>query len=72
MVLTFFVYKVSTATFPGATGIVMIVLTLIPLFGLISLLCIDGVAINFLKKSGIKVGFMGVSKSEINRIRSLI
>jgi hypothetical protein len=66
----FFVFKISMASFPEPTGIILGVMSLIPCLGLIALLVINGVATNILKGCGVTVGFLGVPDSEIERIRA--
>jgi ABC-type enterochelin transport system permease subunit len=47
------------------TGIVLGILTFIPLVGLIVLLIVNGKATNVLRQNGITVGLMGAKSSQI-------
>lgn len=60
-----FVFMLSLALYSTGTGIVLGILTLVPLVGLIVLLIINGRATNELKQHGIKVGLMGARMDQI-------
>jgi len=60
-----FVFMLALALYGTAAGVVLGILTLIPLIGLIVLLIINGKATNLLRAHGIHVGLMGARASEI-------
>jgi hypothetical protein len=60
-----FVFMLSLAIYNTATGIILGLLTLIPLINLIVLLVINGKATNILRAHGIRVGLMGAATNEI-------
>ena len=62
---TVFVFLLSTKVYSTVTGVVLGILTLIPLVGLIVLLIINGKATSILKAHGIPVGFLGARTSDI-------
>jgi hypothetical protein len=65
IVSTVFVFLLATKVYSQGTGIVLAILTLIPLVGLIVLLIINGKATNILKENGIRVGLLGASSSDL-------
>ena len=60
-----FVWMLAIALYNTATGIILGLLTLIPLVGLIILLIVNGKATNVLRQHGIQVGLMGAKSSQI-------
>jgi hypothetical protein len=60
-----FVFMLSIALYNTGAGIVLGILTLIPLIGLIILLVINGRATSVLREHGIKVGLMGADSRQI-------
>jgi len=60
-----FVFMLALAVYNTATGIVLGILTLIPILGLIILLIVNGRATNILKSHGIKVGLLGADMSQV-------
>ena len=60
-----FVFMLAMAVYNNAAGIVLGVLTLVPILGLIVLLIINGKATSILRQHGIKVGLMGASSRQI-------
>lgn len=60
-----FVFMLALSLYNTGVGIVLGILTLIPLIGLIVLLIINGRATNELRKHGIQVGFLGAKTSQI-------
>lgn len=60
-----FVFMLAIALYSTAAGIVLGILTLIPLVGLIVLLIINGKATNVLRQNGIRVGLMGADPRQI-------
>ena len=60
-----FVFMLALAVYNNATGIVLGLLTLIPLIGLIVLLIVNGKATAILRAHGIRVGLMGAKTSQI-------
>ena len=62
-----FVFKIAITSFPGFVGVFLGFLSLIPFFGLIVIIIINGRATKLLKKAGVKVAFLGVPKEEILR-----
>jgi hypothetical protein len=60
-----FVFMLALAVYNTGTGIVLGILTLIPLVGLIVLLVINSKATNILRAHGIRVGLMGADSSQI-------
>lgn len=63
-----FVFKIAITSFPGFPGVALGFLSLIPIFGLLVILLINGSAISLLEEAGVKVGFFGVPKEEIVRL----
>jgi hypothetical protein len=60
-----FVFMLSLALYGTGAGIVLGILTLIPIVGLIVLLVLNGKATNILKQHGVKVGLLGARASDI-------
>lgn len=60
-----FVFRLAMIVFGTGLGIVLGVLSLIPLIGLIVLLVVNGKATNVLKQNGIKVGLLGANVGSI-------
>ena len=60
-----FVFMLALALYNTGTGILLGILTLIPLVGLIVLLTINGKATNVLRQHGIRVGLMGADPNQI-------
>ena len=60
-----FVFMLALALYNTGAGVVLGILTLVPLVGLIVLLIINGKATNTLRHHGIHVGLMGARASEI-------
>ena len=60
-----FVFMLAIALYSTAAGIVLGILTLIPLVGLIVLLIINGKATNVLRHHGVRVGLMGADPRQI-------
>jgi hypothetical protein len=62
-----FVFMLALTVYSTGVGIVLGILTLIPIVGLIVLLVINGKATTILRQHGIQVGLLG---ARIDRIRS--
>ena len=60
-----FVFMLSLAIYSTAVGILLGILTLIPLLGLLVLLMVNGKATTLLRQHGIRVGLMGADPSQI-------
>lgn len=60
-----FVFLLAMKTYGTGLGIVLGILSLVPLIGLIVLLVVNGKATNILKQNGIKVGFLGANVASI-------
>jgi hypothetical protein len=60
-----FVFMLALALYGTGTGIVLGILTLVPLVGLIVLLIINGKATNTLRRHGIRVGLMGANPKHL-------
>jgi hypothetical protein len=60
-----FVFMLALAVYNTGTGVVLGILTLIPIVGLIVLLVINSRATNILRRHGIRVGLMGADPSTI-------
>jgi hypothetical protein len=60
-----FVFMLAIKVYGTGIGIVLGVLSLVPLIGLIVLLVVNGKATGILKQNGIKVGLLGADTSAI-------
>lgn len=60
-----FVFMLAIAVYNTGVGIVLGILTLVPLVGFIVLLVVNGTATRILRSHGIKVGLMGANSSQI-------
>ena len=60
-----YVFMLAMALYNTAAGIVLGILTLVPLVGLIVLLVINGKATTILRSHGIKVGLMGADMNQV-------
>jgi hypothetical protein len=60
-----FVFILAIKLYGVALGIIMGILTLIPLIGLITLLIVNGKATGILKKHNVPVGFLGANMSNM-------
>ena len=60
-----FVFRLSLALYGTGAGIILGILTLIPLVGLIVLFIVNGKATRILKRQGINVGLLGARMSDI-------
>ncbi|MDX1964375.1 MAG: hypothetical protein SFX18_14580 [Pirellulales bacterium] len=58
-----FVFMLAIKIYGQGTGILMGILTLIPIFGLIVLLFVNQKATSILQKNGIKVGLLGAKSN---------
>ncbi len=65
MTAAVFIFMLSIALYNTGAGIVLGILTLIPLLGLIVLLIVNGKATTTLRAHGIKVGLMGADIRQI-------
>lgn len=63
-----FVFKIAITAFPGFPGVALGFLSLIPIFGLLVIVFINGRATSLLEEAGVKVAFFGVPKEEIVRL----
>ncbi|HEY6227041.1 MAG TPA: hypothetical protein VI282_07970, partial [Verrucomicrobiae bacterium] len=54
----------------GFTAIVYAIAMFIPCIGLLTLLIVVSRATSALKRGGVKVGFLGVSRDDLNRLRA--
>ncbi len=61
----FFVFRLAIKVYGSVVGILLGILTLIPLLGLLILLIINGKATSILKANGIRVGMMGADLTRI-------
>jgi hypothetical protein len=59
------VFRLAITIYGTGTGVLMGILTLIPILGLVSLLIVNGKATGILRSHGIKVGFMGAARAQI-------
>ena len=59
-----FMFLLSTKLYPGATGILLAILTLVPYLGIVALLIVNGKATSVLQKNGYHVGLLGVDLDE--------
>jgi hypothetical protein len=60
-----FVFMLSLSVYNTAVGIVMGILTLIPIVGLIPLLIINGKATRILRAHGVHVGLLGANPKQV-------
>ena len=60
-----FVFMLAVAIYSTGLGVVLGILTLIPIIGLIVLLIVNAKATTILRAHGIKVGLLGADKSQI-------
>lgn len=60
-----FVFMLAIKVYGTALGIVLGILSLVPLVGLLILLVVNGKATGILKQNGIKVGLLGANTSTI-------
>jgi hypothetical protein len=60
-----FVFQLAIKVYGTGAGILLGILTLIPIIGLLVLLIINGKATRILKANGIKVGLLGANVEEI-------
>lgn len=60
-----FLFKLAILLYNTGVGVVLGILTLVPLLGLIILLVINGKATNLLRQHNIKVGLMGANPATI-------
>jgi hypothetical protein len=63
---TVFVFLLATKTYNVGVGILLGILTLIPCIGLIVLLIINSQATSILRSNGVRVGFIGASKNDLD------
>lgn len=63
--IAYFVFRLSNAIYGIGPGIVCFALTLAPCLGTFTVLVLNGNAMDCLRKSGVKVGFMGATKSQL-------
>jgi hypothetical protein len=66
LVATVFVFMLAIKAYSAGVGVVLAILTFIPVVGLIILLIINGKATSILKEHGYKVGFLGASLSQFH------
>jgi hypothetical protein len=59
-----FVFRLATKVYSTGVGILLGLLSVIPLFGLIVLLSVNGKATRILRENGHKVGFLGANLGE--------
>lgn len=58
------VFLLASSIFSTGLGVLLGVLTLVPLLGLLILAIVNGKATNILRQNGIKVGFLGANLSQ--------
>ena len=65
LVSTVFVFLLATKLYGTVSGVLLGILTMIPLIGLIMLLILNGKATGILQQNKIKVGLLGADPSKI-------
>lgn len=65
LVSTVFVFLLAIKVYGTAAGVLLGILAIIPCFGLIVLLVVNGKATGILNQNGIKVGLLGANLSNI-------
>ena len=65
LVAAVFVFLLAIKVYGAASGILMGVLSLVPLLGLVILLLINGKATTVLKQNGFEVGLLGANLAEV-------
>lgn len=60
-----FVFMLSIALYNTGVGVLLGVLTLIPLLGLVVLLVVNGKATAVLRQHGVRVGFLGADPNQV-------
>ncbi len=65
---TVFVFLLSIKVYSTGVGVLLAILTLIPLIGLIVLLVINGKATGVLRRHGISVGLLGARLSDLDSL----
>ena len=63
-----FVFKLCMATFAKESGVILGILSLVPILGLLVLLIVNSAATKILKSNGIPVGFLGVPETAIQQL----
>jgi len=59
-----FVFRLSTRVYSTGVGILLAILTILPCFGLLVLLIVNGKATTILRQNGHKVGLLGADLSK--------
>jgi hypothetical protein len=67
IVATVFVFMLAIKLYETGTGVVLGILTLVPLVGLIILLVVNGKATSTLQQHGYRVGLLGANLSQFRR-----
>jgi hypothetical protein len=67
IVATVFVFLLATKVYTTGIGVLLGILTLVPIVGLFALLVINGKATTILKNHGIRVGLLGANASDLDR-----
>ncbi len=70
LAMGYFVFRLSNATYGIGPAVVCTALSFVPCLGLFTILILNGSTMDRLRKSGVKVGFMGATKTQLAEIRS--
>lgn len=70
LAMGYYVFRLSNAIYGVGPAVVCAVISLVPCLGLLAVLILNGNAIDQLRKAGVRVGFMGATKSQLAEMQS--
>lgn len=72
LIVAYFVFRLANAVYGIAPGLICAAATFIPCIGLFAVLVLNGTTMDQLRKRGIKVGFMGATKTQVDELKAKI
>lgn len=70
VVIAYFVFRISHAIYDLGPAVVCALLALAPCLGSLTVLVLNGTVMDYLRKNGVKVGFMGATRLQIEDLRN--
>lgn len=72
LIAAYFVFRLANAVYGIAPGLICAAATFVPCIGLFAVLILNGTTMDQLRKRGIKVGFMGATKTQVDELRAKV
>ncbi len=68
--IAYFVFRLANVIYGVGPAIVCVALTIIPCLGIFTVVILNGNVTDRLRKAGVKVGFMGATKMQMDELRA--